>query len=278
LVRNWLVQAVAPILGGLALVLGLLALGRGAHTSLRSRDEYTVPFAAIDCTPPGSLSRAEFLAEVQYLARLPDQLRLLDGDLPPLLARAFAAHPWVESVRRVEVHNPRASRRPAAVRVEVIYREAVLAVRVAGDEMPARAVDRRGVLLPARALHPRLPVLQAPVAPPAGPPGTRWGDRCVEAAAATADFLRAHQARLRLENATVEVRREGLVLLKPGVRVLWGHAPGREEEGEAAAAVKLRRLLDYQARHDGLGTLEHDVRLRAHDGHFPLAYARATPR
>jgi hypothetical protein len=272
---KWLLRGLAPLAGGLALLFGLLALGRGSSAALRERDEYIVAFTDIDCRPPGTLSRTDFLDEVQYVSRHSGRLRLLDGALPADLARAFAAHPWVESVRRVEVRTPRttACRCLSAVRVELVYREPVLVVRLAGAEGPCRAVDRHGILLPVRAVHLRLPVLNAPVAAPAGPPGTAWGDPYVRAAAATADFLGPHRDRLRLNNCEVEVHRGGLVFRKASVCVVWGHAPGREEADEAPAAVKLRRLLDYHARHDGLGTLEHDVRLRAHDGHFPLAYS-----
>ena len=52
---------------------------------------------------------------------------------------------------------------------------------------------------------------------------------------------------------------------------MWGHAPGQEGPGKAPAKVKLQRLLDYQAGH-GLDSLEHDVRLFAYQGHFPLSF------
>jgi hypothetical protein len=159
------------------------------------------------------------------------------------------------------------------------YRQPVLAVCHAGEKVPredsalkpVRAVDRHGVLLPVSAVHPRLPVLTANVSAPAGMEGSRWGDRRVSAAAATVAFLKPHLARLGLEDCDIEVVGGEVVFCKPGVRVVWGHAPGHEEPGEAPAKVKLRRLLDYHAGHDGLESLEHDVRLIAYQGHFPLA-------
>jgi hypothetical protein len=55
-----------------------------------------------------------------------------------------------------------------------------LAVRQ-GKEL--RAVDGRGVLLPADAATEGLPIYQGKPRPPAGPAGTRWGDSALEAQA-----------------------------------------------------------------------------------------------
>jgi hypothetical protein len=69
----------------------------------------------------------------------------------------------------------------------------------------------------------------------------------------------------------MEVVEGEIVLRRPGVRILWGHAPGQEKVDEAPAMVKLLRLLDYQQKHGSLESLEHDVRLLAYQGHFPLS-------
>jgi hypothetical protein len=263
--RRWIVQALTPILVALALLLGIVALGRATRAALHDRDAYTIGLTDIDCEAPEGLSRGEFLGEVQSVASVPDRLHLLDENLPARLAQVFAAHPWVESVRRVEIRRP-----GSKVRIELIHRKAVLAVRLSGDKKPTRAVDRNGVLLPVAAAHAHLPVLITEVAAPTGPAGTYWGDRRVAAAAVTVTFLKPHFRQLRLADCDIEMVRGEVVFRKPGVRVVWGHAPGHEEVGEATAAVKLQRLLDYQSRHDGLESLEHDVRLLAFQGHFPL--------
>lgn len=270
--RTWIVQGVTPILCGLAVLLGAIALGRAARASLRDRAGYTIAFHDIDCEPPEGMSRREFLGEVRHLSHQKQMLHLLDEELTGRLGRVFAAHPWVESVRRVQIHEPQAASRDGrgTVHVELTYRQPVLAVCLPGDKMPARTVDRHGVLLPVSAVHSRLPVLFGDMAAPAGTAGAGWGDHRVAAAAATVNFLKPYLKRLRLDDCDIEVVRNEVVFCKPGVRVVWGHAPGHEEAGEAAAQVKLRRLLDYQARHDGLGSLEHDVRLVAYQGHFPL--------
>jgi hypothetical protein len=180
--RKWVGQVL--VLGvGLGLVfVGLQRLGQATRDGVRHLDRYTAEFADLDCTPPPGGSRDDFLAEVQYLAGLPDRLRLLNDDLAPRLAEAFARHPWVEQVERVSVVPP------GRVQVRLVYRRPVLAVRWQGRLW---AVDRHGVLLPATADTEGLPVFAGDAAAPAGPAGTPWGDAAVAAAARTAAQRRA---------------------------------------------------------------------------------------
>lgn len=131
-------------------------------------------------------------------------------------------------------------------------------------------VDRLGILLPVAPVPAHLPVLAASVAPPTGAAGSRWGDARVAAAAKTAAFLQPDLASLHLDDSEMEIIGGEIVFCRPGVRIVWGHAPGQEEEGEAPAKVKRQRLLDYLKAHDSLESLEHDVRLLAYQGHFPL--------
>lgn len=272
--RVWIVQALTPILCGFALLLGVIGAGRAARVSLYDRAAYRLAFADIDCQPPADVPRDVFLNEVRSLACQPAALHLLDEDLTARLHRVFLAHPWVESVRRVAVdpyQKPMgpASRRSMAVRVEMEYRRAVLAVPPTDGGW--RLVDGHGILLPESAVQPHLPLLLTEVDTPIGPTGSHWGDARVAAAAKTAAFLQANLSRLHLEDSQMEVVEGEIIFRKPGVRIVWGHAPGQEKADEASAKVKLRRLLDYQREHDGLESLEHDVRLLAYQGHFPLS-------
>lgn len=283
--RQWIVQFATPILCALALLLGIVGLGRAARTALRDREAFTFTLDDVDFQPPEGVSRGEFLEEVRQLSHPLERLHRLDPDLSSRLARSFAADPWVESVRHIQV-----GRVGTKVRVDLEHRRPVLAVYLAGDKIPrdgsalietwagksrsalvpARAVDGNGVLLPARAVHSGLPVLVAEVSAPTGPAGRRWNDRRVVAAAATLAYLTPQLSRLHLTDCEIEFAQSEVVFRKPGVRIVWGHAPGREAPAEAPAEVKLRRLLDYQAEHNGLESLEHDVRLLAYQGHFPL--------
>jgi len=278
--RKWIVQGLTPILSGLVLLLGVIGLGRAARASLHDRSTYRLAFADIDCQPPVGISRETFLRAVQEHTRQPEVLQLLDEDLVARLHRAFAIDPWVDWVRRVDIgKSDRAGRRKPSVHLDLVYRRPVLAIPLSLEDNSAnqraesgwRMVDRQGILLPVATVPAHLPVLTVPVAPPSGPPGCRWGDARVAAAAKTTAFLKPHLARLRLDDCEVELVEGEIVFHHRGVRIVWGHAPGQEDDGEAPAEVKLQRLLDYQQHHHGLGSLEHDVRLLAYQGHFPLS-------
>lgn len=271
---KWMVQFMVPIVAALALLFGVIALSRGARAALHDRPKYTLAFHDIACTPPYGMSRRDFLAEVRSTFPLPDRLHLLERKLADRLAHAFAVHPRVESVREIRIRPALSANghvRPALA-VELIYREAVVIVKRSSDASPASSwiVDRNGIRLPDSAREPHLPILIADTGFPAGPPGTHCGDRRIVAAAATAAFLKPYLARLRLEDCEIDIIDNRLILRKADVRIVWGNAPGWEGPGEAPAAVKRQRLLDYQDAHEGLEGLEHDVRLLSHQGHFPL--------
>jgi hypothetical protein len=63
------------------------------------------------------MERADFLTEVQYLGSLPDRVELLEDGLAEKLGRAFARHPRVETVGRVEVLSDR------RIRVRLTFRQ-----------------------------------------------------------------------------------------------------------------------------------------------------------
>jgi hypothetical protein len=279
--RKWIVQGLTPILCGLALLLGVIGLGRAARAALHDRAAYSLAFADIECQLPEGMSREAFLSEVRAHTYQPPTLHLLDEDLMARLHRAFAIHPWVDFVRGVDIGKTHHSgRQPkTGVHLDLVYRQPVLAVPLSDvairgkglAENGWRMVDRQGILLPIATVQPHLPVLTLPVATPSGPPGSRWGDARVAAAAKTTAFLKPHLAHLRLDDSNIDIVAGEIVFCRRGVRIVWGHAPGQEDEGEAPAKVKLQRLLDYQKEHDGLESLEHDVRLLAYQGHFPLS-------
>jgi hypothetical protein len=282
--RKGFLQALAAIAGALLVLAGVLAAGHWTRARLQDQQTYEVSFSAIDCAAPPGVSREDFLAEVQFITGEHDRLPLLDPGLPAHFAEVFARHPWVEQVRRVEVLPSR------RVHVDLVLRQAVLAVRLMkGDrpadgsvllptwagtqrtgQVPCRAVDRNGVLLPARATAPDLPLLNSPVRLPAGPAGTGWGDQRVHAAARAAAFLASERQGLGLLDADWTFEGDNLILTRPQVRIIWGRAPGEESANEAPAPDKLQRLRDYAAQHHGLLGCEHDLRPLARAIHTPL--------
>jgi hypothetical protein len=282
--RKGFLGALAALAGGLLLLAGVVTAGRWTAAALRANQSYTVPFESIDCPSPEGQSRDQFLAEVQFVAGEPDRLDLLDEGLPARLAAAFGRHPWVAEVKRVAVLPGR------RLRIELHFRQAVLAVRLMKGEEPAdgsvplptwagtqrtgivpcRAVDQTGVLLPVRATLPGLPIFNAAVRLPSGGAGSAWGDPRVEAAARAASLLAPHRERLGLTDADWGFAGDDLVLARPRLRVVWGRAPGHEAATEAPAAVKVRRLLEYADKHGGLAGTEHDVRPAGGAVHSPF--------
>ncbi len=275
--QKWILQGLLPVVGGVALLLGVVGMGKAARIALQSRETYRVAFRDIECVPPAGLSRSAFLDEVSALTRRSETVQLLDDDFIAQLHRAFLVHPWVESVRHVELKPTDVAK--LGIHLDLVYRRPVLAVPlgsdVLGEEETAdgqvRLVDRYGVLLPRASVPEHIPVLATEVREPATTEGTRWRDSRVAAAAKTLDFLHAYLTQLRLDDSRVEVIDGEIVFRRSGVRIVWGHAPGQEKADEAPAKEKLRRLLDYQKQHGGLDSLEHDVRMMAYQGHFPLA-------
>jgi hypothetical protein len=238
-----LVQLVGPLAGVVFALWGVLASGEHCRNRLREHERYRIAFADIDCATPQGLTRVEFLDEVQYLASWPDNVRLLEDAVAARLAKAFALHPWVEEVRRVEVTSGR------RVRVELTFRTPVLMVptRAKGDgpagEIDYRSVDSHGVLLPrSDADAAPGPRLLAELPCPRCRAGIVWDDQRVQTAARTASYLRPFAEQVGIEN--YDFAGGDLVLHSRTGRVVWGRAPGEERSDEALAEVKLRRLLD----------------------------------
>jgi hypothetical protein len=236
---KWVTQILAPLLCGILLLLGVVALNSLLRGYFHDNQRCTIAFSDIEVEPPGKLSREEFLGEVQYLANWPDQINLLDDGLPARLQLSFAVHPWVESVERVQITSQR------RVRVQLHYRTAVLAVS------PGRVVDRSGVLLPLAAADSQLPTLAGKIPPPTGRTGQPWGDVTVDRAAAVAALLAPHQEQLRLKR--FEIADGVLRLLGERTRVVWGIVESDERTNEPTDEVKLQRLLEL---HDKAGPLD----------------------
>jgi hypothetical protein len=241
-----LAQVVAPFVV-VALALGsVFALGHLSRNHLREHDRYRIAFRDIDCSAPDGMTREEFLDEVQYLASWPDDLRLLEDGLAARLGSAFASHPWVEEVRRVEITSNK------HVRVELAIRTPVLTVptRDKGEGPQSavryRRIDAHGVLLPRSDADtaPKPPLL-AEVVCPSNRAGMAWDDARVQTAVRTAAYLRPYADQLGIE--LYEFAGDDLIVQSRTGRAVWGRAPGKERADEASAEVKLQRLLSADA-------------------------------
>jgi hypothetical protein len=114
--KRRLLTVLVVFLGLAVFLLGVLWINQWTRQRMVNWDRYTLAFADIECPPPPHQSRAEFLAEVQYLGALPDRLQVLDDTLTSRLEQAFANHPSVEKVLEVKILPPR------RVQVRLVYR------------------------------------------------------------------------------------------------------------------------------------------------------------
>jgi hypothetical protein len=229
-------------------LLAWVVLGRNAGARLPADNRGTFAFADVDCLAPGTLSRGDFLGEVQYLSNLPDRLRLSDATVATRLAAAFAQHPSVKAVQRVEVL-------PDQVRVSLLFRTPVLVVP--GPDA-VRVVDGKGVLLPTTMQTEGLPRLGGPaVSAPAAAEGSAWGDDRVLAAASVAAELWLHRDRVVVETITYDGTE--VILLAGKARIRWGNPPGHESRGEPDASAKVLRLCGLAAEAGGLADREIDL-------------------
>jgi hypothetical protein len=109
-------RRVLVALAGAALAVGgVLALGGYLRDTVPARGRHHIAVTDIDCDPPAGKTRTEFLGEVHYYGRLPEQLDAADPALPDRLREAFAKHPKVRRVEKVTVAPP------DKVRVDVVY-------------------------------------------------------------------------------------------------------------------------------------------------------------
>jgi hypothetical protein len=189
-----------------AVVFGLVRLGDEARRNIGPRERYAVRFTDIRCEPPPNTTRDTFLTEVRYAANAPLTVQALDPDLTAQLTAAFSAHPWVASVDGVTVDPP------DVVSVMITYRVPVLAVPV-GDSK--RAVDAKGILLPASAPTAGLPeLLSAPPLPPDAAAGKPWPGDIVVGAAPVA---------LEYKPKTIERSEQGwVVVMSDGKKLVVG--------------------------------------------------------
>ncbi len=230
-------------------------------------ERYLVGLDRLQTTPQPEWIHTDVRSEVYQSLQFGGPMNLLDDELSPRIAEAFARHPWVERVVRVT------KLAGAGVRVELEYRRPVCVVRVDGRLLP---VDRRGILLPAEATPreklERYPQLAGVDSPPLAVPGEPWGTVRVAGGAAIAYELVDvwegwHLARIVPFPFVAPDGREQMqysLFSEAGTRIVWGLPPGVTSPTEPTAQEKRARLKAYRARHgtfDGpAGPLDLDVR------------------
>jgi hypothetical protein len=202
----------------------------------------------VELSGVGDWIRCDLKAEALRDASLENGLPLDDPELARRLARAFDIHPWVREVVRVSL------RHPAGATVEVRCREPVAMVSVPGGLL---AVDAEGIVLPSDDFVPRpqaanrYPRLTGITSGPRGAFGFSWGDPLVEEGAAVAAMIGPEWGRLELLDCRPVARAGGgtdwELVGEEGLVIAFGSAPGHEQAGEPAAAIKVARLRELAA-------------------------------
>ncbi len=246
--------------GSLAIV---LAVGYGGHLAWKHflptvarHPQFQITAENIHITPPPTWIHADVKAEVLRDAALIGTLSVIDDHqrLQQRIRDAFAFHPWVAAVGQIKIDLP------ASLDVELRYRQPVAAVEsVDGPTVSYLPIDAAGVRLPdadfsdfERRSLPRISGV-------AGRPsiGEVWADERVTSAATLAARLADVWNQLRLveiiPSMHAQVRGEESfyafeIVTSGGTRIVWGAAPGREQDAaESPFDAKRKRLLDYAA-------------------------------
>ncbi len=255
--------------GSLALV---LAVGYCGHLAWRHylptiarHPQFQITAENVHITPPPQWIRADVKTEVLRDANLLGKLSVIDDhqQLQQRVRDAFAFHPWVASVGQIKIELP------ASLHVALAYRQPVAAVEAVDRETVSYLpVDASGVRLPDADFSDyerrTLPRITGVTGLPSV--GERWGDERVTSAAALAAKLGDVWSQLRLVEIVpsmhAQVRGDTSfyafeIMTSGGTRIVWGAAPGREQEAaESTFDTKRKRLLEYAASHGHLDSID----------------------
>ncbi len=249
---------VAQIIGFVILIAGIIAAGQygweRVAVSVRNDPRFLISADQIHTPQQPDWIQDDVKAEVVASDDLA-QVSVLDRQAVDRVANAFATHPWVEEVERVEKHDgPR-------IDVTMTYRMPVAMVEVyTATGRGLLPVDRHSVLLPPDDFSPKQARdflrISAGRLPPSGTLGAPWGDPRVEGAARVAEAWKQQWRELELYRIvtfagaaadTESIQYE--IHTREGARVLWGRAPGSEQTGEATASEKIERLEAFVHKH-----------------------------
>jgi hypothetical protein len=226
------------------------------------RERYLLSGESITITKPPEWIVSDVRGQVVHNAGLDRRLSILDPGFFSAIENAFALHPWVASVVKIEKAYP------PAVHVKLSYRRPVAAIEVPhGDGFQLLPVDKHGIHLPAEdvpAIRLKyLPRLTGVVGPP--PTGQRWDDPrvagAVELAARLADDWESLHLFEIVPSARPEIqgdRRYFVYDLRSGggTQIIWGAPPQEDLPGEDEFDVKLHRLKQCAAQYGPLDSVK----------------------
>jgi hypothetical protein len=283
-VRNWTPSLLRKFAGGglfgalvrrviaAAVILGLIVAGWSyawrtwGEPGTASKDFVVIPENISVTSPPGWI-HADVKQEVVKSGSLAS-LPLRDPQLVDKVSRAFAAHSWVASVKKVSKHYP------ARIEVELEYRRPVAMVEVTWQGEPKLYfIDAASVLLPSADFEkeveqkaPHFLRISAVDASPTGRAfGTPGGSEKIAGAALLADAWTDHWQKLGLYRLLVDedANAKPMYFLETKLKtaVLWGHAPGSEAKDEQTPREKIAWLEQYVAKHGPLDKSAADASL-----------------
>jgi hypothetical protein len=251
--RSWAsAVAVVALLGAAVWVTWLQV-----RASVMLRTDYQLQLEDLELSPKPEWIRADLRAEALRGAALDPPLPLLQEHLATRLERAFALHPWVQSVTNIHLSYP------AKAMIELVYREPVAMIEVPDGLLP---IDAWGTLLPTAdftALDTKkYPRIVGADGAPFTPIGTVWNDSAVLAGAKIAKLLKDQWLRLDLARirwtrdpqAANAWERYFVLETRSGTLLIWGEPPGRELNDEPLAKDKLAALAAWGAMSGGLET------------------------
>lgn len=259
---------------GLVVVLLGAACGGGGYLLWRhvgetalAVDDYWLQTTEIVVQPePQWLAVDDLRAQVIRDASLEQRQNLLDKKLVERIGLAFAAHPWVEKVVRVEKFHP------ARIEVHLEYRTPVAGVVVGTQLLP---IDGHGVVLPSENFPPaelaKFPRITGVLTRPAQIAGVAWSDNAVQGAAIIADAFGEDWQPLGLaeiycisRETTRGMQHSFVLVTLGGAKIPWGAQPPRNEPNSGLSAEeKVSRLKAYVQEHgslDGVARAEGDLR------------------
>lgn len=255
--------------GALALIFGVGAAGNLAWKhylpAIARHPQYQITAAHVRVTAPPPWIRADVKSEVLRDSSLIGKLSVIDDreQLQKRVRDAFTFHPWVESVGTIRIDLP------ASLDVELQYRRPIAAVETVDHATVSYLpIDPHGVRLPETDFtdyeRRSLPRISGVTGVPSV--GDRWADERVLNAAELAAKLSDVWGQLRLVEIVpsmhAHVRGDASffafeIMTSGGTRIVWGAAPGREQDAaESPFEAKRKRLLEYAASHGQLDSID----------------------
>jgi len=252
----------AQVIGFIVLSAGAIAAGRygweHVAANVRNDPRFLINAGQIHTPPQPDWIQDDVKTEVVKSDDLA-HVSVLDHRAVDRVANAFANHPWVEQVTRVEKSDgPR-------IDVTLTYRTPVAMVEVyTADGRGLLPVDKHSVLLPPDDFSPKQARdflrISAGRLPTSCTLGAAWGDERVAGAAQIASAWAPHWREMELYRVVTFAGAAGDIdnlqyelHTRNGAHVLWGRAPGKEASGEATASQKIQRLQSFVHKNGPIG-------------------------